>query len=370
MLNLNYLKSYLLDFLFCYNTHKIVKVKNRRIGILYRIFQVVVIAYIIIYEIIEDRLYLRTDPPVSGAIRLTVQEPKIFTNSSYCSENSLPPTKPSSCAEEKLPCVYWGAKEIQYASDATGVGFFTTRANVAKYPPGACNFLSASSPEDACIFNSKTTPGEFLMNKSFIADIENYTVMIEHSVGSVDGNIILSNTHMDGQFLSNDGKTVIKSYTGASRFETDPNANGDIITMKEILDAAGAKLDACSFAPGANKDEYESNRSSGIVIAIVIEYENVLFKNNVFTYKYHPQVIDGAEYKAIESIYNVDGSYTIKERHGIRLVLEQYGKISSFDFITLLVNLTAAFTLFTVATYPIKLLILYNDFKKNSINTT
>lgn len=116
------------------------------------------------------------DPPVSGAIRLTVQEPKIFTNSSYCSENSLPLTKPSSCAEEKLPCVYWGAKEIQYASDATGVGFFTTRANVAKYPPGACNFLSASSPEDACIFNSKTTPGEVLMNKSFIADIENYTV--------------------------------------------------------------------------------------------------------------------------------------------------------------------------------------------------
>lgn len=41
--------------------------------------------------------------------------------------------------------------------------------------------------------------------------------MIEHSVGSVDGNIILSNTHMDGQFLSNDGKTVIKSYTSASR---------------------------------------------------------------------------------------------------------------------------------------------------------
>ncbi|CAB4434892.1 unnamed protein product [Rhizophagus irregularis] len=107
MLNLNYLKSYLLDFLFCYIPTRLL---NRRIGILYRIFQVVVIAYIIIYEIIEDRLYLRTDPPVSGAIRLTVQEPKIFTNSSYCSENSLPPTKPSSCAEEKITLRILGGK--------------------------------------------------------------------------------------------------------------------------------------------------------------------------------------------------------------------------------------------------------------------
>ncbi|CAB4434890.1 unnamed protein product [Rhizophagus irregularis] len=70
------------------------------------------------------------------------------------------------------------------------------------------------------------------------------------------------------------------------------------------------------------------------------------------------KLFDGAEYKAIESIYNVDGSYTIKRATWF------------IRFYNLLVNLTAAFTLFTVATYPIKLLILYNDFKKNSINTT
>lgn len=111
-----------------------------------------------------------------GAIRLTIQEPKVFTNPSYCSENSTLSTVPPSCAEEKLPCVYWGADEIQYTTEGTGIAFFTTRANVAKYPPRKCNFLSVSSPEDACIFDPKTTPSEPIMNKSFIADIENYTV--------------------------------------------------------------------------------------------------------------------------------------------------------------------------------------------------
>lgn len=33
-------------------------------------------------------------------------------------------------------------------------------------------------------------------------------------------------------------------------------------------------------------------------------------------YTYRPQLINGAEYKATENIYNPDGSYTIKDRHG------------------------------------------------------
>ncbi|GBC00589.1 hypothetical protein RclHR1_03900006 [Rhizophagus clarus] len=352
MLNLEYFKLYLID---------------RKLGILYRIFQVFIITYIVVFKIIKDRLYLKTDPPLHGAIRFSIQEPKVLTNPSYCSENSTPSTVPSSCEEEKLPCVYWGSNEIQYTTEGTGLAFFTTRASVTQYPPGTCNFLTASSPEDACIFNPKTTPSELIMNKSFIADIENYTVMIEHSVGSSDGSILLTNINMEGQFLSADGKTVVKSWTSASRYETNPNADGDIITIKEILDAAGADLNACSFAPGADKDAHESNRSSGIVIVIVLEYENVPFKDNVYSYKYYPQIIVGAEYKATESIYNADGSFTIKDRHGIRLVIEQYGKISSFHFLTLLVNLTAALALFKFATYPIELLMLWISFKKNSI---
>jgi hypothetical protein len=59
-----------------------------------------------------------------------------------------------------------------------GAAFFTTRASVIEYPPGICNIL-ASSPKDACIIdNFKDTTGIFVMNSSFIADIENYTVSV------------------------------------------------------------------------------------------------------------------------------------------------------------------------------------------------
>ncbi|PKK67211.1 hypothetical protein RhiirC2_867906 [Rhizophagus irregularis] len=337
------------NFLTTYNTNQISEITNRPIHcFIYRFIQLCITAYIILL-IVEGKLYLKNgnyleisqkkkkyffgnypfgplanDPPIPGAVRLTLQEPNNFTKPSYCVESS-PTTNPPSCAVDKLPCVYWGAKEIQYPIEETGVAFFTTRASIVKYPQGTCKIL-ASSPEDACIINSRKSPGESVMNSSFIADIENYTVMIEHTIASIDGKILLKNRLMDGQFLSADDTTVIKSWWANSN-----EADGDILTMKEILDAAGADLRACSSAPGANKDVNESNRSSGIII------------NNVYNYKYKPRIIDDAEYKIIEATSNIDdGSYIIKNRHGIRLVFHQHGKIRSFSWTALIINITAS----------------------------
>ncbi|CAG8651514.1 15424_t:CDS:2, partial [Racocetra fulgida] len=97
----------------------------------------------------------------------------------------------------------------------------------------------------------------------------------------------------------------------------NPNADGDIFTIREILEAARADLDAPSTAPGADKAAGETYRSSGIVIVIIIEYENVRFKLDQIAYKYLPQVIDGNEYKAVENVYNsTDSSITVIDRHG------------------------------------------------------
>ncbi|POG65795.1 hypothetical protein GLOIN_2v1781363 [Rhizophagus irregularis DAOM 181602=DAOM 197198] len=333
------------NFLTRHNINQIHEIDDRPIHcLIYRFIQFCISIYIILL-ICEGKLYLKTDPLTPGAVRLTLQEPSNFIKPSYCVE-SPPNANPSSCAEDKLPCVYWGAKEIQYPIEETGVAFFTTRASIVKYPPGTCKIL-ASSPKDACIINSHKTHkahGESVMNSSFIADIENYTVMIEHSIASIDGKVLLKNRCMNGQFLSADDKTVIKSWwtdCGKEKLMIDPKDDGDVLTLKEILDAA-----ACSTAPGAN----ESNRSSGIIIVIVIYYEYYqnpypisYFINNVYNYKYKARIIDDAKYKIIEATSNIDdGSYTIKNRHGIRFVFNQHGKIRSFSWTALIINVTAS----------------------------
>ena len=47
-----------------------------------------------------------------------------------------------------------------------------------------------------------------------------------------------------------------------------------------------------------------------------------------------PRVIEGNEYKAVESLYQSDGSHILKESHGIRLVFQQHGEIGEFSFIS------------------------------------
>ena len=66
----------------------------------------------------------------------------------------------------------------------------------------------------------------------------------------------------------------------------------------------------------------------------MIEYKNVQFEKDKFACVYLPRVIDGNEYKAVESLYQSDGSYILKERHGIRLVFQQHGEIGEFSFIS------------------------------------
>ncbi|CAG8446430.1 12063_t:CDS:10 [Acaulospora morrowiae] len=290
--------------------------------------------------------------PIPGAIRITLQAPTTLTHPNYCIGGSL-------------PCLYWGANEIQYPSDGAGAALFTTRVSITNYKPpqGCSSFLNISDPSDRCFFNPKSpfisSNADQIVPKSFIGDIEDYTIMVEHSIRGEATSVAQRNGLMNGALMSSDGKTIVKSFTNQTRMKTNPNADGDIFTVQEILTAANANLEGLSTAPGADEAHGETYRSSGIVIAVVIEYMNARFRKNDITYKYLPQVIDGNEYKSMQNILNPDGSYTIIDRHGIRLVFQQHGSIGQFDFITLLVNIVGALFLMKFAESVVEFFMLY-----------
>nr|CAG8606438.1 10242_t:CDS:10 [Entrophospora candida] len=280
------------------------------------------------------------ESPIEGAIRISLKAPDKFSEVSptYCNNNN------------SVPCIYWGSNEIHYPSDGAGFAFFTTRVNINRhFPPANCSFLK--NYDKSCIVDPRQKPDNVLvqsmLDKSYIADIEKYTIMVEHSIRGKITTKTYRNGLLNGQLLSSDGETVIKSWTNETRTLNDPRADGDIMTVGELLQAAGADLEGISGAPGADPDE--TFRSAGIVIVIIIDYKNNVLNPDEINYQYLPQVIGGSRYKTVESIYNVaDGSYIIKNRHGIRITFKQYGKIGEFDFISLLINLVAAITLFRI----------------------
>ncbi|CAG8804197.1 18802_t:CDS:2, partial [Dentiscutata erythropus] len=166
--------------------------------------------------------------PVPGAIRTTLKEPDNLGTPSYCTE--------------QLPCVFWSASEIQYPSDGAGYAFFTTRASIMNYPalPG-CSFVKATSLSNNC-FIKELNNATAILPTSYIAGVENYTIMIEHSIRGKATSIALRNGVMDGELMSFDGKSL-KTITNATRMASNPYADGDIFTVQELLAAAGANLD-------------------------------------------------------------------------------------------------------------------------------
>ncbi|CAG8739135.1 6898_t:CDS:2, partial [Gigaspora margarita] len=278
-----------------------------------------------------DMHRMKFEPLIPGAVRISLKTPDNIGTPSYCNGS--------------ISCIFWDVNEIQYPPDGAGVAFFTTSATITNYPNRlGCNPLKASSQQDPCFFqpNNNVT----ILPKSFIAGIENYNIMVEHSVRGKTTAIALRNGLMDGELVSFNGETIRKM-TNATRMVENPNADGDIFSIQEILTAAGVNLNSPSTAPGADKVAGETYRSSGIVIIIIIEYQNVPLKTGQLSYKYLPQAIDGSEYKSVEKIYNTtDNSITLVDRHGIRLVFQQHGTIGEFQFIALLTNLVASFALF------------------------
>jgi hypothetical protein len=70
-------------------------------------------------------------------------------------------------------------------------------------------------------------------------------------------------------------------------------------------------------------------------------------------------IVNGSEFKITQTVYNLDGSISYYDRHGIRIVFAQTGSIGKFNFISLLLNLVAALALFRVATLVVDGIMVY-----------
>jgi hypothetical protein len=75
-----------LDNIFTYTTIQLVTVRDRRLGIPYYLAMIAITAFIV-NNIIADQLYLKSEPPTAGSIRVNLAAPKTLqpiTSITYC----------------------------------------------------------------------------------------------------------------------------------------------------------------------------------------------------------------------------------------------------------------------------------------------
>ena len=123
--------------------------------------------------------------------------------------------------------------EIDRAPTAEeGAAFVTTRLSVSTYASNATcttvNLIDGDLPlSPDCI--QKPTGSK---KSYFLADIEKYTLRVEHTVQGESTGISMRGSEMNGVLVDRNG-------TKLKEFVEDINRVGDIITVEELLRAAG-----------------------------------------------------------------------------------------------------------------------------------
>jgi len=157
-----------LDDLFSYNTPKVVKVRDRRLGIPYYTAMIAIFIYIC-YTVIANQRYLNTEEPGGGSIRTTLEVPNI-------DKEDEPPYQMGS---KSIQWLYWNPSQIVYPAGQDGCLFITTRVtersivykDESAYNDAECNPHLPTKRKCRTTTSSKK-------NVYFVADIEEMTVNI------------------------------------------------------------------------------------------------------------------------------------------------------------------------------------------------
>jgi len=354
------------DNILSYATVKIVRIKEKRLGLIHYGLLLVILIYIVIVTILIQKRYLLTEQPI-GTVRTSLLAPENRTPPAnrtaatllpYCIQNSST-YEYNNIIYPNYECYYWDEEFVLYPDVEESDVFVTTRVTITNEQlPDNCSFT-----EPTCVYND--TSSEII----YIDDPESFTILFDHTFYASTLGIQKNAAQIPGSFLNFNGATVNNL--------TSPNTVGqkqsDILEVGTILQAAGVNLDTTS--------ETNSNitkRYDGIVMFLFITYTNTdTLNQGNYHYTIQPSVIHDTKFKITQPIYALNIANRVTwDRHGIRLVIIQSGQIGRFDFQVLLLAFVAGLGLLAVATVisdAIALYLLpqketYNEFKYEDVD--
>ncbi|EFA80527.1 putative purinergic receptor [Heterostelium album PN500] len=327
----------LADLFTSYETEKIVKIKDKRLKILHIIFLFAIFVYIFIFNIVLDKSYLSIELPI-GTIRTSLQAPQARSSElPYClnSTNIIFNGFPT------MQCAYWDEELIVYPPTADYSMFVSTRVTTEVQDTPNCDLTSLN-----CTFESFNT------TNLFIADIDNFTILLDHTLSAPSHDIQFNARELPGQLLDTDGKP----WTPPPPSVVGQKGLFDILTLDTILEAAGIdSLDDMSLSNSSR-----SIRDDGIILLVFIDYSNVYtYNTNNYRYTYRFKAIKDTKFKIMEPIYGSDLQHRfVLNRHGVKLIFLQTGQIGAFDFQTLLLNFVSGLGLLAVATFIVENIVM------------
>ncbi|ELR15132.1 purinergic receptor, putative [Acanthamoeba castellanii str. Neff] len=314
------------DALLAYSTVKIVRIQDRRVGLVHYAFLLGIVGYIVGFTILFQQRYLLLQRPV-GAVRVSLQSPQTR------GQVPMAPTALPYCLQAQnethgfpnRECLYWDENLL-----STSGGYSDGRTSMTTSP--SPQFVSTRVTQTNqvlpnCSLEKPTcTYVDVNSTEHFVADIGNFTVMVDHSIYAPKVGVLANSRELPGGLLDVDGHTV------------RDHAEGDSVGVR------------------ASSNRSRSLRDDGLVVLVFITYSNThTYSTGSIRYQYSLRMVENTKFKAVQPIYtkNIENR-VIWNRHGIRFIFLQTGELGAFDFATLLLSAVATLVVDVFALHLLK----------------
>ncbi len=409
--------SYACDKRCSYKTPVLVSILDWRLGCMKYSFMGLIFVYVIAYNIVYKCGYLQFEAPV-GHVRFQLQQPTktdpvtgapCDPTENACEDDFTPLDQLSYCKQDPdsaqrpftpYPCTFWDANQDVYMQSANVL--MTTRVVEYNQTRQCSPLLKPGLPNATdCPKLWKNDKPNVEGVKYFVADVERYTLLLDHTVIAPSINVSASGRECQGHLkvtadaLDPDSLCALPDavapddpsiYTVLGGHEAlcylkpnttydskTHNATGlDVFDLSVLLQAAGVELEEESPTNG------HSVRYNGVTLVVNIRYQNwdymvgpnLAFKNKYYNkgaggdcaipYEYElTSVPDSpAKRQSVEYVDYPDRRVLLNE-HGIRLFVLQTGSLGDFQMAVLLIAITSSLTLLAVATTVVDSLAIY-----------
>ena len=310
MVCLRKLESYVgdLDLICSYSTSRTLLIRDKRLGITLYSIQGAILFYVVVWQLILSQVYM-ADSNFASVVRLQLQQPNQFYRwpsgkGPFCLGTSAIPSDYPTASHYTIPSEgyysYLGSalpqRHCQFFDETGAVPipetdrmFVTTETRQTNQNVQEGTECTTVGSINCTFLPSYSRNDDNITRRSFVADIEYFTLLIDHSMSAPLAGITRTVSQMEGSLLDKKGHIMdpCDDYLGfamgcptneTSGFDVALGRAGlpDIVPLATLLRAAG--VTSLDLNAGLNgRDAEETLREAGIVLNLEISYTNFFF---------------------------------------------------------------------------------------------
>jgi len=348
------------DIIVLYHTPKVVRVRERRLGILQLVFTIGILVYILVKVIVIDQAYYLTEIPVGNVQSRIYRKPD--APSEYSAYNFCYGHYPDDSTawwgkfeDERFPCRT--LDDMALNPDNLNEAFISSLTfeleeryncgleNYAPYPDS----LPYHTPEAGCRVpygpvDDDDEAGRIIRSFYTTSPDLSYLQLRHQFQAREFERRFGANAATRGYSSNYKGKLVDKNGKVMKEFPADQP--DDLLDVTTLLAAAGTSLDDIGLTQG---NVIRSRRALGAVISVSVYYSN---RKGDMTYTYSARLLDTPGFSTYTYFYNgttLEATRRALQRYGFLFLFTVEGDVVRFDFQQLLIQFVAAAALLSVA---------------------